>query len=491
VTEKRLAWLPLLGWSGLAALILFQAWAYYCRLPLSLGPRMILQPWLLQNHLILYEQMADQHMMLLPLLFVPLRVLVPDGLQLAKLVLVALISVSTLLTFVAGRRTAGWLGGLLAACFLVAWSPIFGFGKLWHETFLTPIYLVLFLVYNPSAPRRSSISLLLLGILGGVAMLVKQQGAIVFAAFVLWTAFTSWRAHRSKSDLAREAGLMIMGAALPFLAFITYQYAQAGTLRSFWYWTVTYNLTSDYRTLAARSPGVAEVRLIASSFLLVPAALFYLLGQKRQSNPIWLTLGWGLVLLATSTLTAYPRFEFFHLQTALPVLAWLSAVPLAAALQPRNPGRSFAAAITLGLAALWLVISASVYQPVVDAGQTQKIWEYSDLVPLAAEIRQQIGPTDCIYIFPDDEATANLYYLTRCTPRFWVFAYPWFMIDPVKQRILSALEEDPPPWVVTFPGRWEIEKHAPEVMGYLEDHYRREAELHFAQGEAWLLKRLP
>ena len=119
--EKRRNWLSLLAWSGLAALILFQAWAYYFRLPVSLGPRMIVQPWFLQNDLILYEQMADQHMMLVPLLFVPLRLLIPDGLQLAKLVQVALISVSTLLTFVAGRRTAGWLGGLLAAFFFVAW----------------------------------------------------------------------------------------------------------------------------------------------------------------------------------------------------------------------------------------------------------------------------------------------------------------------------------------------------------------------------------
>ncbi len=53
--EKRRSWLPLLAWSGLAALILFQAWAYYFRLTLSLGPRVIAQPWFLQNHMILYE----------------------------------------------------------------------------------------------------------------------------------------------------------------------------------------------------------------------------------------------------------------------------------------------------------------------------------------------------------------------------------------------------------------------------------------------------
>ena len=489
--RKRGKWLPLLAWSGLAGLILFQAWAYYYRLPLSLGPRMILQPWLVQNGLVLYQNMGDQHMMLLPLLLAPLRLLVPDGLQLAKLVLVALISLSTLLTFLAARHIAGWLGGLLAALFFVAWSPVFTFGKLWHETFLAPLYLLLLICYDPSAPRRSVKRLLGLGIIGGIALVTKQHAAIVFAAFLFWNALTGWRACRSKEEILREMGLMIVGAALPFLAFIIYQYARAGTLQSFWYWTVIYNLTSDYGTLAAHSPTAAEIQLIASSFLLVPAAVVYLIDQKRQGDTLWLSLGWGLVLLVTSSLTAYPRFEMFHFQAALPALAWLSAVPLAMALRSRIPGRSLAVGMTVTLLAFWLAIAALAYQPVAKAGQARKIWEYSDLVPLAAEVREQIGPQDCIYIFPNDEATANLYYLTGCMPRFWIFSYPWYMVDPVKQRILTELEEDSPPWVVTFPGRWEIEKNAPEVMGYLEDHYRREAELHFAQGEAWLLKRLP
>jgi len=491
VIEKRRNWLPLLAWSGLAVLIVFQAWAYYCRLPLSLGPRMILQPWLLQNGLVLYENIGDQHIILPPLLLVPLRLLVPDGLQLARLVLVALISVITLLTFLAGKRTAGWLGGLLAALFFVAWSPVFTFGKLWYETFLAPLYLLLLILYDPLASRHSARRLLCLGFIGGGAMVTKQHAVVVFAAFLFWNAFTGWYIHRSKREILREAGLMVLGAALPFLAFFAYQYAQEGTLRSLWYWTVTYNLTSDYDTLAAQSPTAAQIQLIASSFLLVPAAVVYLIDRKRQNNTIWLSLGWGLVLLVTSSLTAYPRFGMFHLQATLPVLAWLSVVPLAVVLRPRNPGRSFAIGMTVTLVAFWLVIAALAYQPVAKAGQARKIWEYSDLVPLAAEVREQIGPQDCIYIFPNDEATANLYYLTGCMPRFWVFSYPWYLVDPVEQRILTEMEEDPPPWVVTFPGRWEIEKNAPEIVGYLEDHYRREAELHFAQGEAWLLKRLP
>ena len=489
--EIRQSRLPLLAWSGLVALILFQAWAYYCRLPLSLGPRMILQPWLVQNGQVLYENIGDQHMALLPLLLAPLRLLVPDGLQLAKFVLVALISLSTLLTFLAGKRSAGWIGGLLAAVVFVAWSPAFTFGKLWHETFLAPLYLLLLTCYDPSAPRRSVKRLVGLGIVGGSALVVKQHAAIVIGAFLLWNAFTGWQVHRSRQEILREMGLMILGATLPFLAFLTYQYARAGTLQSFWYWAVIYNLTSDYHSLAARSPTATQLKIVLASLLPLPAAIVYALDQKLKGNRIWLSLGWGLVLLVTSSLTAYPRFELFHFQAALPVLAWLSAVPLALALPSRRHGRLVAAGIAVALLAVWLIIAAPAYRAVVRANQVQKIWEYSDLVPLAAGIREQIGPQGCIYIFPDDEATSNLYYLTGCVPGFWVFSYPWYMVDTVKQRILTALEEDPPQWLVTFPGRCEIEKYAPEVMSYLEDHYRREVELHFAQGETWLLKRLP
>jgi hypothetical protein len=490
---KKRGWLPLLALSVLAGLLLFQAWAYYYQLPLSLGPRVILQPWLLQNQFIAYEQIVDQHTPLMPMLIASLRFLFPDGLQLAKLVLVALISLVTLLTFLAGRHTAGWLGGLLAALFFVAWSPEFGFAKLWHETFLAPLYLLLLLLYNPSAPRRSLKLLLCLGIIGGSAVLIKQHAAVVFAAFLFWNALTSWHVHRAKREIARETGLMILGAALPISALAVYQYAQAGTLRSFWYWAITYNLTSDYRTLAALVPNVTKTRVIAWSCFLLPAAIFRLIDEKRRGNRMWLGLGWGLVLLATSSLTAYPRFGMFHLQAALPVLAWLSAVTLAAALQARGSNRSFVVGIALALSAFSLIIAAAAYQPVLNADRARKIWEYSDLVPLADEIRQEIGPTDCIYLFPDDEATANLYYLSGCfPPKFWVFHYPWYVLPWVDHKAASTLEEDPPRWIVMFPGRWGAEQTAVEIMGYLQDHYQRQAELHWeGQGEVWLLQRQP
>lgn len=484
-------WLPWVALSGLLGLLIFQIWAYYHKLPLSLGPRVILQPWLLKRGFVMYEDIVDLHSPLMPLIIATLTPLIPDGLSLARLILVALLSLSTLLTFVVGWRTIGWLGGFGAACFFVVWSPTFGFAKLWHESFLVPLFLLLFLFYDPSAARRSTQSCLFLGFLGGVAILVKQQAAVVLAAFVLWHAFTTWYLHRSGSNLLRELGLMGLAAMVSGSVYVVCQYAQAGSLGSLLYWTITYPVTSDYGSLAAQPPTITQIGVVASSCLLLPAALCCAVDSKRKGDKAWLHLGLGLTLLAASSVAAYPRFDFFHLQVTLPWLALISALTFAYVLRSDISGRFFAIGIAVALSAYWLITAGPAYRPVAAPAQ-QYIWEYSDLVPVAQRIRQYIGPTDCIYIFPDDEVTANLYYLLRCSPpRFWIFHYPWYMFDWVRNRIISTLDTDPPEWIVFSPGRWDAENRAPEIMKYLEDHYQRETSFPWAQGEVWLFERIP
>lgn len=484
--------LPPLALCGLLGLVLFQAWAYAARLPLSLGPRVILQPWLLQRGFVLYENIADLHSPLLSLILAALRPLVPDGLALAKGALVALLTLTTLLTFVAGWRKIGWPAGLWAACFFVVWSPTFGFGKLWYETLLAPLYLLLLLVYEtPGAPRSRRRSFLL-GFLCGVAILVKQHAAVVTLALLVWSASANWLTQRSLYNMLRQIGPMILGACLPVAAYVVYHYAQSGTLEDLVYWTASYNLTGDYKSLAARPPAAALLARFVSSCLLLPAAVGGLVDTIRRGDGTWPWLGWALILLAAASVTVYPRFAAFHLQAALPVLAVVSSRGIAWLWRRRPRGRLLARSLAVVVSAFWLIVSLPAYKPVVDASSPQQIWEYTDLVPLAREIRQQIGPQGCAYLLPDDEATANLYYLLDCSPpNFWIFHYPWYLLDWVQARILLSLQAHPPEWVVYLPGRWNIEQHAPDIVGYLQAHYRREASLQWAQGEAWLLRRVP
>ena len=483
---------PPLALGGLLGLVLFQAWAYAARLPLSLGPRVILQPWLLRRGFVLYENIADLHSPLLSLILAALAPWVSDGLVLAKGVLVALLSLTTLLTFVVGWRKIGWLAGLWAASFFVLWSPTFGFGKLWYESLLAPLYLLLLLLVEaPAAPRSRGRSFLL-GLLCGVAILVKQHAAVVTLALLVWSAFAGWSYHRSLPKMLCQAGLMSLGACLPVAAYVVYHHAQAGTLEGLFFWTITYNLTGDYESLAALPPTTALIARFAASCLLLPAAVCSLVDAIRQGDRTWPWQGWALVLLAVASVTIYPRFAAFHLQAALPALAVVSSLGLTWLWRVRRRGWLLAKGIAVVISVFWLIFAVPDYKPVADVGPQQTIWEYSDLVPLAQEIRQHVGPDGCAYLFPDDEATADLYYLMGCSPPdFWVFHYPWYMLDWVQARILLSLQAHPPEWVVYLPGRWAIEQHAPEIVGYLQAHYRREASFQWAEGEVWLLKRLP
>jgi Dolichyl-phosphate-mannose-protein mannosyltransferase len=483
----------------LVGLVLFQAYSYYRVLDLSLGPRVILQPWLMHQGWIPYQEIADQHTPLMPLLISLLVPFFSEGLRLAKIVLVVLLSVTTVLTFWASKRDAGWLAGVGAVFFFVCWSYAFGFAKLWHESFLTPLYLLFLIVYRPSTEKHSIRTLVVLGFASGIAILVKQQAIAVIAAYVLWNIWLRWRAHRQVAQIFFDNAVMGITMILPILTFGAYQYLRAGTLDDFLFWTLRFNVVSDYASLAALPPTLTQIAAIAPAFLLVPAALVYSIQLARSGNSKWEKYGWALILLAASTVGVYPRFAFFHLAPALPILAWLSSSTLVQAMRSNQStsdasftSRFFTTGTAAALGILWILTGLVSYEPVAQSESPRKIWEYSDLVPLAAQLKQHVAEQDCVYIFPDDEATANLYYLLQCPPpKFWVFHYPWYMIDSVQARILRMLQTDPPQWIVYAPGRSNIEMRAPEIMRFIQDNYQLESRLQWEQGEIQLLKRRP
>jgi hypothetical protein len=481
----------LLALAVLAGLIGFQAYAYFYKLTLSLGPRVIMQPWAMQNGAVIYENLADLHTPLMPLIISLLRYLIPEGLRLAKLTQVGLLSLSTLLIFVAGKRKSGWWGGLWAAGFFVVWSPAMNFGKLWHESFLAPLYVLLWLLYEPAATRRSGLAALLGGLLGGVAVLIKQHAAVLLLAYLVWLAYGLKRQQYPARDIWRQIGRFVLAGSIPLILFTIYQYLQAGTLNGFLYWVIGYSLNSNYIPQTAQPPTINNIKGLASSWLLVPATILCAWDARKRQDESWLESGLALLMLFTSMVTIYPRFTTFHLQASLPILAIVGTLALAYALRQGNTQRTFAIGISLALSAYWLLTAGWAYRPAFSPQPNRYIYEYSDLVPLARAVKQQIGTGTCFYIFPDDEATSNLYYLSGCMPpRFWIFDYPWYMLDWVKASILSNLETSQPEWVIYFPGRWQVEINARGVNNYIQAHYQKQAPLPWAQGEAWLMKKI-
>jgi len=484
-------WVNVLALTGFAVLFVFQIYAYLKILILSLGPRVILQPWLMQNGRVLYENIIDVHSPLMPIILSWLVPLIPDGFVLAKLVLVSLISITTLLVFVTGWRKINPLAGLWAAGFFVLWAPIFGFGKLWYETFLAPILIFWLLAFSPATVPRSVKTLVFFGISGGVVVLIKQPAALAFLALALWLVYTSWDHHRSISKAFGELVAIGLSALVPILVFLIVYYTKNGSLKNVYYWLIENHLAGGYKPVNAEYPTLRALWKIASCWILLPITAFLTFYLRRRGDHNWQMLGLGLVLVLTGSVTAYPRFEFFHLQAILPIVAFLSAMTLAYAIKYTRSKRYLGLIILLVSSTFFFVQASGYYHQSFRSERRAFVYEYTDLLPLAKQVRQEIGKKDCIYIFPDDEASANLYYLLRCKPpKFWILHYSWNLSETVRNKIVTSLEENPPKWVLKFPDFWDAEQAAPEVMSYIQEHYAQVAVLDWAQGEVKLLKRI-
>jgi hypothetical protein len=277
---------------------------------------------------------------------------------------------------------------------------------------------------------------------------------------------------------------------LPVLAYAVFQYALAGSLRDFWYWTFTYNLVSPYKTWAFLQPTVAQAGILASCFLLVPAAVILSVDLRRKNDSAWLDAGLWILLLVSCAVFAYPRFEFFHLQPMLPMVAVVSAWTLAKAQRRADESRGFVIGVAVALSAMWFATQGRDYRPVVKPEQERPVYDYSTLVPLADGIRGIIGPFDRVYVMPDFETSANLYcLLDRPPPRFWILHYPWYLVNGMDLRIASSLNDSLPEWVVRFPDRWGGIPLMPEVDGLVKSRYRRAAGFPWTYGEVVLLRR--
>ncbi len=483
-----------LPWLGLAALLLYQAWMFYFRLPLSLGPRVIFEPWALRNGYFIYENITDLHSPFMPWLLTVLGYIIPNGLRLAKLTLVGLLSLSTLFTFLVARRYLGNWAGLAAAALFVLWAPTIGFGKLWYEAFLAPAYLIYLLAYRPSNQPRTYKWWLFWGLFGGFTVLIKQHAAPVLAAFLIWEGITALNTERSKVSILCDLIFTGLISFIPLgIAFI-FQIIQTGSAESMFYWIITYSFEDTYSILASNPPNIGHLKFfIEINLLLLPALLGFGI-LVRTKNPAWKEIGLWLCTMISGAFVLYPRYGTWKLQPILAIFILLAVWIVSIVLRSRQD--QFTRAFSIGVVGIicvyWLLGNVPAHVSAIRNTEPRLISEYSEPEALAGQIREVVGEPKSIYIFVDDEATSNLYYLLNTPPpQYWIFHYPWYMTDNIKSRILASLQESPPEWIVYLPGRWEMDKYAPELINYVESNYQAESTLTFFTGPALLMRRIP
>lgn len=206
-----------------------------------------------------------------------------------------------LLVLLLGKRLFGAGSGLAASAayaLLSIGSSVLGTeAHATHFVVLPALGGALLLARPPDSWRLSTLAWS--GLLFGLALVMKQHGALFVLFGAVYVAFRGWSLRR---DLILKLGVFLGGAMMPFAVTCLLLW-RAGVFPKFWFWTFTY--AREYATETSIGEGVS-------------ALLENIEPLMKQNAPLWLLAAVGLVLIwrrrenrdAARFATAFLAFSF-------------------------------------------------------------------------------------------------------------------------------------------------------------------------------------
>ncbi len=196
---------------------------------------------------------------------------------------------ATILVALLGKRLWGSVGGAVSGAFYAILSlnpavlPIAA-----HAThFVVLAALAGLLILRRAAERSAALPVFAAGLAFGIAVLMKQPGA-VFALFGFL--YLAWRA-RLRAAKDREIGKLLLvygaGVAIPF-GLLCLSLWLAGVFPRFWFWTVT--LAGAFSSLRPLSSDLWSLKVVFRDIV-------------TQTWPFWLWAALGLVLSLVNRVT--------------------------------------------------------------------------------------------------------------------------------------------------------------------------------------------
>jgi hypothetical protein len=288
-----------------------------------------------------------------------------------------------------------------------------------------------------------------------------KQTILLFAAALVFMLFISKKTRR-------ESYIFAVSALIPIAILLWWIYQHA-LWQSFFFWTVEFNYTI-YPKLASQMPTAGQI----VRFLFLWGATGYLYGQAKKKSFEHHILGISALAL---TIPAFGRFEFLHLQTALPVVLLLFTLVFSQTkfIVPKFLTKRHIDSGTLIFAfVLMMVAWHTVWYSKVRAGGSYLT--SGDTPKIAEEIKKRTSDDDDIFILGGNPV---LYALTNTLPagNVYTVAVPW-NYAVAQKSILKGLEDAKPNLVVvdtntTIDGHHE-EDFAKDVLEFIEENYEIE-----------------
>lgn len=378
-------------------------------------PEMFSYPYLVNNDYLIYKDFAHPYVPLLTFLLSFYYQAVGMNLQTHQFFTWGLILVNDFLIFFISYKLLKKVFAFIPLLIYVFLQPIFEGNMLWFDIATTPFILGFFAasLYIKEINRR----LFWMGFLIATAILIKQQAVILVFLLSLTILFLK--------ETTKSIYFYILGFSIPiFFVFLI---------------LVTFNIFSDYIFWTLEFPliwlpkfsGYSQMPRKRDIFFLTVLFVFpvmFLISKYLRINTFAKFI---LVSISATTLMAFPRFSYFHLQPALAVLIIFYAVLL----------KDFKkiAHIFLLIAVFTGVFLWKDYRPF--NGVTQSRFYDDDEIKLTKFIDENTTDEDKLYLMGPHSL---LYSLSGTLPPHpWIENYVWhFEIPGLQERQIEGFNRE-------------------------------------------------
>lgn len=431
-------------------------------------PEMLAYPYLLNRGYRLYGDIIHPFMPLLPYILAWVMRFFGESVEVLKVITWVIILVSDVLVFSIAAKLFGTRRALLTLVIFILWQLFFDGNGLWFDLSLVPFLLASFSLLIAWIRKGKRKDAFLLGLFWGLACLIKLSTLWVILVVGVYLFFLR------RSKFIRILPVLVAGILLPFgVSFLTL--FMNGQASEFLFWGLYYPLV-----LIMQMPGFRELPTIGNILILgltlSPLILCLRKGILQGFIPI-------LVVLYTLGGLAFSlhRFAYFHLQPAIPFLAFLPAY-----IWSLPKGK-----VVYGL--LGVYVTASLF---LQIGYVRNNWKKetrfaeAETRKRAEEIQKIVGVGREVFMY---NTTGQYFVFAQVLPaKPWVDNFPWYYELPgVQNRVIEALEKDKVPYVLFSPfmtgGKYELGSYTPQYVDqYVHEHFVINANI---QNTIWVLQR--
>ena len=413
-------------------------------------PEFFIYPYLTNIGLLPYEQILDQHF--LGLMFFPINLATlgfdtpQEFLKLhLSIVLLNQFLLFTLTTKIFKTKKAGFLASFLY--FLL--QPFYEGNVFWIDSFLPSIFMLSALFLILFFETKKTKHLILSGLTVGFSLILKQVALPLIGVLFIYIAL--------KTNLKKAIPWGFFACLFTLIMLV--HVISLGVFDSFFYWTVTFNLTT-YRELGRKFASISQ--LIGYSFIFLPAILIGFVSWFRKSVNSKIII----IFMLFSLLFAFARFDYIHLQPSLPF-----AIIIFTSLLIYLPK-----ALSNSIVIIFVLITSNFLLQNTIFWKTGGIRFFGQKEQkLITEVYKYASEGDTIF---SQGTTPHIYTLTNTRPPGDVFVYhfPWFLVE-AEEKLLKGLTQDPPKVIIqdntASVDDNNLNKFMPNINKYISKNYTK------------------